>query len=244
MRVFVLLAIASVAAACNAQAFACGGDDECELGGEPGLCVAGNCGYPDPTCPSGYRYAAGLANGLAGQCVSDDDVAGSDTEMGTGSGPATASTGSTSTGPMATSLPPGTDASTSTTDGAGPTTPGPPSTTGPDDPDTTTDASATTTAAAGTTAAPSACLELDCADCMRCVDNDGEACADVWEACAAQTGCPQASGCMELCVDAGSCTDNCCAELDDTTKMQAIELHACRMEACDEVCEDIEAVCR
>jgi hypothetical protein len=78
---------------------------------------------------------------------------------------------------------------------------------------------------------------------MRCVDNEGETCHDPWSACVALVGCPDAAGCMELCVDAGSCTEDCCGEASAAARAQALELHACRMQACDEVCEDVEAVC-
>ena len=75
VRVRTLLC-ASLLAACKVESFACGDDDECMLAGEPGACVAGSCAYPDAMCPSGYRYAAGLDSGLAGECVPEDAIAG------------------------------------------------------------------------------------------------------------------------------------------------------------------------
>ena len=71
--------------ACRAETFACSEHGECVLGGEPGVCVAGNCAYEDAMCASGYRYAAGLGNALASDCVDEADVPASDTENGSGS---------------------------------------------------------------------------------------------------------------------------------------------------------------
>src|SRR5688500_5522687 len=78
-----VFAVASVA--CGSERFTCSEDGECVLGGEPGVCVAGNCAYVDPLCASGYRYAAGLGNALASECVEEGDAPDSDTGNGTSS---------------------------------------------------------------------------------------------------------------------------------------------------------------
>jgi hypothetical protein len=239
-----LLAIVGLVAACNVQAFACVGDGDCMLGGEPGVCVEGNCAYPDATCPSGLRYPAGLGNGLAGACVPPDEVTSAGTEAVTSEGPS--STGSS--GPPATTAPPATDdTSSSTTQSLDATRGGDGSTsssTGKDD-DTTGNASSAITG--GSTFAPpaSVCLELmDCADCMRCVDGDGEPCSDQAAACSVLPGCPEAAGCMEFCVAFDDCATDCCAGVAMDAVSAAIDLHDCRVEVCQEQgCFDVDPLC-
>jgi hypothetical protein len=80
-----VIAIGLASVACGAERFTCSEDGECVLGGEPGVCVAGNCAYVDAMCASGYRYAAGLGNALASECVEEGDAPDSDTENATGS---------------------------------------------------------------------------------------------------------------------------------------------------------------
>jgi hypothetical protein len=115
-----VIVIGLASAACRADTFTCSEDGECVLGGEPGVCVAGNCAYVDAMCTSGYRYAAGLGNALAEQCVEEGDVLDSDTENGTGS------SGSTTIDPSMTS-----SSTESVDESSGPMTTMPMSSTGP-----------------------------------------------------------------------------------------------------------------
>lgn len=65
------LAAGMVWGACaTGSPFSCTDDAECTLVGEPGICVAGACAYPDSACPSGYAYPAGSSK--AGECVSPE----------------------------------------------------------------------------------------------------------------------------------------------------------------------------
>lgn len=103
--------LAGLAHACGNEGFACDGDEQCTLAGEPGRCVAGGrCAYPNPQCPSGLAYPEGAPAGLAGECVPDDAVASgtggegiTTTEQSASAGASTGEPGdgSTSTGPIA-----------------------------------------------------------------------------------------------------------------------------------------------
>jgi hypothetical protein len=245
VRVFVLLAIASVTAGCNASAFACADDGDCQLGGEPGVCVVGNCAYPDPACPSGYRYPAGLGNGLAGECVSPDDVGGSDTEM---DGSTSAATGTTA--PASSSDATAVDASSSSTGEEVVDTTSVVESTGfmgssssstGDKGDSTTGSE--TTASVSITDPGMECTDLGCADCMRCVDGPGEACSDPAQACFSLVGCAEAAACMESCVAFMDCAADCCAGFDVMTATAALQLNDCRVDACNVVCEAVEVGC-
>jgi hypothetical protein len=78
MRAHCLGIVAFVLAACgNPSAVPCEGSANCNLS-SGGMCIAGAggnqwCAYPDPACPSGYRYSdQSVGDGLSGQCVPDD----------------------------------------------------------------------------------------------------------------------------------------------------------------------------
>lgn len=79
-----------LAQACGEEGFACAGDEQCTLAGEPGRCVeGGRCAYPNPQCPSGLAYPQGAPEGLAGECVPTD-------ALGSGSGDEGTATAGTS----------------------------------------------------------------------------------------------------------------------------------------------------
>ncbi len=62
-----IVALAFVA--CRDVLFPCAADDECQDGGQGGVCQPeGVCSFPDPDCASGQRFGA-HAGGLAGECV-------------------------------------------------------------------------------------------------------------------------------------------------------------------------------
>lgn len=76
-----IIIVALAAAACESrQSVQCEVDTNCDLSGG-GVCAldpgSGNhwCSYPDPLCPSGYRYAeTSVGDGLAGECVPETAV--------------------------------------------------------------------------------------------------------------------------------------------------------------------------
>lgn len=79
---------------CGESIYACHGDASCKDGDRTGRCEPnGACSFPDPECPSGYRFGAHASNGLAGECVPDDPIAGT----ATGSTSTTVSSSTTST---------------------------------------------------------------------------------------------------------------------------------------------------
>lgn len=79
-------------------AFRCADDQQCVLGGEPGVCTeAGYCAYRDPECPEGFRHPAGAGDGLAGNCVMPPP-AGSTTATHDSTGPVASGPGSSEGG--------------------------------------------------------------------------------------------------------------------------------------------------
>ncbi len=99
-------------ASCQPSPFACQADDACPDGRcEP----QGWCSFPDPDCPSGYRFGDHAASGLAGTCVVPSEGTG-ETTSATDTGPTDPST---TGGPPSTSGMVGDDgtSSVSTTDG-------------------------------------------------------------------------------------------------------------------------------
>jgi hypothetical protein len=215
------LLIAALIAGCDGASFLCHSADDCTLGGEAGICFAGSCAYPDASCPSGYRYAAGLRNGFAGECVSDDaedeDVTGSDTSSGSSS---SSSTSSSSTGSDASS-----EESSSSGEASSTTTPDA-SSTG----DNATDESSS--------GSPIACEELGCAQCFECVAQPGGACAMLDDACEDGIECAASERCMHACAIKGLCIDDCCDYASDEVT-RAHDLHVCRSEACFAACSDL-----
>jgi hypothetical protein len=222
-----LLAIVAGAAACNGETFACAGDGDCALAGEPGMCIAGNCAYPDEDCASGLRYPAGLGGGLAGQCVPGEGA--TDSDVGTSNGPSSSSSDSSS------------DATSSgTTEAIDPSTSGIETTTWSSS-STGAEMTSSTGVGSSSTAAAVECTDLACGDCMRCVD--AEACAEPSAECSMLVGCYEIAACMETCVAAGDCAENCCEGAEAEVVMAAIALHACRVEVCGMVCRTIDAAC-
>lgn len=78
MRVTTWAIAAIVLSACGGpRAVPCEEDTNCNLS-SGGKCVATSsggpwCAYPDPACPTGYRYSdQSVGDGLSGQCVPDD----------------------------------------------------------------------------------------------------------------------------------------------------------------------------
>jgi alpha-tubulin suppressor-like RCC1 family protein len=56
-------------AACGSRdAFECATSAQCVRGTESGVCVQNACAFPDPGCPSGYRFEPN-ANGVGGTCA-------------------------------------------------------------------------------------------------------------------------------------------------------------------------------
>ncbi len=81
-----MAAMLGLALGCSdALYFDCSDDGQCDLGGAPGVCFAGECAYPDGDCDSGYAYPSQARPPFAGQCVDEAGTLG-----GTGS---TGSTG-------------------------------------------------------------------------------------------------------------------------------------------------------
>ncbi len=227
-----LLLLSANAAGCDGEPFMCRVADECRLGGEPGLCLGGSCAYPDAACASGYRYAAGVANALAGECVdaNDPDEGSMADEPGStgGSVPATStSEGSTSVEPSVgestSGREPNDDGSTSSmpsTDAVGSSGDEP-----PED---------------GSTTAPApSCDALDCAGCFACVTEAGQACAMLDEDCDDATMCRASASCMWACAIKGICFDDCCGGLDGGDVSTAHDLHSCRAQACANACPDL-----
>ena len=77
MRIVIFGVAALALVACNnRQNFECQQASSCDLSGG-GMCLgapSGNmwCAYPDPLCPSGYRYSSqDVGDGLGGMCVPD-----------------------------------------------------------------------------------------------------------------------------------------------------------------------------
>lgn len=70
-----LLLLAWFAAGCvRAAGFACETDAECTRGGNLGTCEAiGRCSFPDPSCPTGRRFAE-HAGDVSEQCVGTSSV--------------------------------------------------------------------------------------------------------------------------------------------------------------------------
>lgn len=227
-----LLGVLGSTACYYAEGFACRDASECSLAGEPGLCLAGNCAYPDLVCASGYRYAEGLHNALAGECASEDDVPAapsdeSDESSGSSSGPdapeatrigSTSSSGSndesTSSGDMpnggSTEADSG-DASSDADDGA----------------------------SSSSTGSPIVCDDSSCAECFACVIEPGQACAMFDSACDLGMECRMSATCMQSCAIKGICFDDCCGDYDSDDVEMAHELHACRAEACPTSCPDL-----
>lgn len=228
-----LLAIVAGAAACNGQTFACGGDGECALAGEPGVCIAGNCAYPDEGCASGLRYPAGLGGALAGECVPGEGA--TDTDVATSNGPSS----STSSGPPDVTESSSDATSSGTTEAIALTT-GDVETTGSPT-STGVDTSSTGDVVSSSTATDLACTDLTCGDCMRCVD--AEECADQSAACSMFAGCYEIAACMESCVAMGDCAENCCEGAEANAIESAVELHACRLEACGMLCRTLDVAC-
>lgn len=77
-------------AGCNASAFGCSDDEQCQLPGLVGMCQPdGLCSFPDTDCESGQRYG-NHSGELAGECV------GVDLDTGTTRGLTTSATSATS----------------------------------------------------------------------------------------------------------------------------------------------------
>ena len=75
-----IAAAALVAAACSSsESFSCQSDAVCLLVEIEGLCVQGDCAYPDDTCMSGYRFAMG-AKMMADECVDPAAIPGGGTD--------------------------------------------------------------------------------------------------------------------------------------------------------------------
>lgn len=77
---FIILAALAAAACESKQNVQCEINTDCDLSGG-GVCTlnsaSGNhwCAYPDPLCPSGYRYSdTSVGDGLAGECVPETAV--------------------------------------------------------------------------------------------------------------------------------------------------------------------------
>ena len=232
VRLFGVLAIACALAACKADGFACAGDGECMLGGEQGQCVGSNCAYPDAMCPSGYRYAEGLGNGLAGQCVDENDVLPPDTDATT-SDPTTGTTGtsaltltsesSDSSGAISAS---GADGDSTSSTSTGSTSREP---TGP----MTSDVTLPVTTDSLDTGVPG-CGNLDCESCFECAPEDP--CIVEAVVCEKLAGCPTIVACFAQCAITGLCLDNCCDAMDDQSIGAAQMLYICQAETCVEAC--------
>ncbi|MDQ3366355.1 MAG: hypothetical protein M3680_13095 [Myxococcota bacterium] len=99
MRVLVVLLLSLVGFGCpNRQNVPCNANGNCDLA-SGGTCVAGPseswCAYPDPNCPSGYRFSdLDVGDGVSGQCVGQvqidagGDGASGDAASGTWGAPA------------------------------------------------------------------------------------------------------------------------------------------------------------
>ena len=69
MRILFAIALAASSGCLKPATFACTSDVDCTRGGESGTCEAvGRCSFPDPSCPSGARFAA-LSGTYANECV-------------------------------------------------------------------------------------------------------------------------------------------------------------------------------
>lgn len=215
------LLIAALIAGCDGAAFLCHSADDCTLGGEAGICFAGSCAYPDPSCTSGYRYAAGLRNGFAGECVSDD----AEDEETTGSGSSSSGSSSSSSS--------GSDASTDESSSSG----GDASSTTAEEASSSGD-NAPEASSSSSSGEPLACEELGCAQCFECVAQPGGACATLDDACEEGIECAASERCMHACAIKGLCIDDCCDyAADEVTR--AHDLHVCRSEACFAACSDL-----
>ena len=218
----------SNAAACEGEAFFCRAADECTQRGEAGMCLGGSCAYPDDACASGWRYAMGTGNALAGHCV---EATGTAMEVGTGSTgtppppPGNGSSRGSTTGD---------DAGSDETTGADASTSAVP---GTDDFEST--GACDPTDAASTTEPAAICDALDCASCFACAIEPGQACADLDDDCEDATDCDASAICMWSCAIKGLCFDDCCSGLADASASTAHDLHTCRAEACAAACPDL-----
>lgn len=114
---------AAVAVACGpTPQYTCAEDDQCRLAGQQdGVCVAGECAYPDPSCESTLRYPSIARPEVAGACV---PVGGSTGGTGNTADPTvTTNASQTSTGPSTGTT--GTDSSTGSSDSSSSTGPQP-----------------------------------------------------------------------------------------------------------------------
>jgi hypothetical protein len=95
-----------------------------------------------------------------------------------------------------------------------------------------------------TTESPVDCTALDCDECVYCVVEPGQPCADEADACGDAAGCGGAAECMVQCGALGLCEPNCCTGLDAPTQDLAHAVNQCRRDTCAVPCGGyVEATC-
>ncbi|HWB77203.1 MAG TPA: hypothetical protein VG755_19690 [Nannocystaceae bacterium] len=204
---------------CGESIYACDGDASCKDGERSGRCEPnGACSFPDPACPSGYRYGEHAADGRAGECVPLDPIAGTEA---TTSSSTTASTTSTTVDLTSDG---GNDESTQTTIDATTTSDGE-STTGTTAPITDTASESSSSAEENTGPSPGdpygSCMDDECIPGSECMPLGAlpQTCAP---SCNDDTDCPpptsgeasptcigqgQNKGCALECSGDGECPD-------------------------------------
>jgi hypothetical protein len=207
---------------------------------EGGGCVEGSSGCPcygNDTCDAGLTCAegpnvcvpTGCEPGTAA-CVCDDGFVcdtGLDCEGSVCVVPGE-STSVSSDPTMSTSMP----ITSTTSDDDDSTTAD--VTTEPDSTDTSVSASMSMSEVSTVTETgePEDCAALDCAECVPCVEDEGQQCHSLWQQCYDTADCIQAAACMRECSLGGSCLDNCCEGLLGSTADLATMLHECRRDEC------------
>jgi len=98
-------------------------------------------------------------------------------------------------------------------------------------------ASGTSSGSPDDTGSEEMCGALACAQCVACVDGEGQACAAAYAACDAVNGCATAVSCLVNCGLGIDCLDNCCMGLDAEQLEVVNDLVLCKSDECIETCE-------
>jgi hypothetical protein len=77
---------------------------------------------------------------------------------------------------------------------------------------------------------------MTCAQCIECVDGEGQGCAEAHEACNGVTDCELAVTCLVNCALGIDCFEECCRGLDEQQLLVVNELFTCKAEECSEAC--------
>jgi hypothetical protein len=87
-----------------------------------------------------------------------------------------------------------------------------------------------------TTGGGETCQALVCAECVGCVDGEGQACAAAYAACDEVNGCGTAVTCLVTCGLGIDCLNDCCEGLDAQQLEVVNDLIWCKSDECVEPC--------